>query len=123
MRKKTKITLRVFLALVGVVLFEILYGFYLMAVENRYGDLQEVYFLSENGDVIIDNNQRVGLIRIVATRVFVEEKGARMDLCDWVSSGRKQPVAFVVYRVDTPEAISLEPSFEEVVSLVEDRNV
>lgn len=123
MRRNTKIAIGVSLGLLAVVLFEIMYGLHLMAVEQRYGHLQNVYFLSESGDVILDNNQRVGFIRKKARRIYVEEGGAKIDLCDWVSGSKEQPVEFAVYSLDTPEALPLQPSYEEVVALVEGQNL
>jgi len=39
------------------------YGLYLMEIEDHYGDLQEIYFDSESGDIIVNNQtQKFGII-------------------------------------------------------------
>jgi hypothetical protein len=41
----------------------IAFGLYLMEIEDHYGDLQQVYFNSESGDIIVNKqSQKFGII-------------------------------------------------------------
>lgn len=41
----------------------IVFGLYLMEIEDHYGDLQQVYFDSESGDIIVNKqSQKFGII-------------------------------------------------------------
>ena len=51
----------------------LIYGLYLMSIEDRYGDLQEVYFNAEDKDLIIYDTDKVAFIRRFDREVFVEE--------------------------------------------------
>ncbi|MEW5677221.1 hypothetical protein ABGT15_12980 [Flavobacterium enshiense] len=50
------ITVVVFFGFIG-------WGLYLMEIEDHYGDLQEIYFESQSGDLIINNEtKKIGII-------------------------------------------------------------
>ncbi len=48
-------------------------GFHALNVEDHYGDLQRVYYEAEDGDLIIDNQNRYGFLKKISSRIYVEE--------------------------------------------------
>lgn len=65
------ILIRISMVIIGSFAF-ILYGLYLMDIEDRYGDLQQLYFDSKTGDIIINNmNGNIGLIEFNNRRIYV----------------------------------------------------
>ena len=111
-----KVILGVSIAVVAIVVFLIVNGFQLMAIEDHYGELQSVYYKSETGDLIIDSNKRVGFIKKFSDRIYVEENGCMKDLYNWVN---QNPVSLSVYRPEVPETLINHPSYEEVESLIQ----
>ncbi len=112
-----KVLVGVSIAVVAVVVL-IVNGLQLMAIEDQYGDLQDVFYKSETGDFIIDSNKRVGVIKKFSDRVYVEENGCMKDLYNWVNQNQ-QPVSLSVFRLEVTETILNHPSFEEVESLIQ----
>ena len=75
----------------------IVYGLYLMSIEDRYGDLQEVYFEAEDYDLIIYDTDKVAFIRLFGREVFVEEAECMKHLLYF--SDKK----IEIYRVKDPD--------------------
>ena len=70
----------------------IICGLYLMEIEDRYGDLQQVYFDSKNGDIIINKQtKKYGIITKNWKRVNIltKEKDT-IDLEDLIIINRKE---------------------------------
>jgi hypothetical protein len=118
MKKRMKVILGVSIAVVAIVVFLIVNGLQLMAIEDHYGDLQSVYYKSETGDLIIDSNKRVGFIKKFSDRIYVEENGCMKDLYNWVNQNQ-QPVSLSIYRPEISETLINHPSYEEVESLIQ----
>jgi hypothetical protein len=72
MTKYTKrILISVSIFIIGSFTF-VFYGLYLMDIEDRYGDLQQLYFDSKSGDIIVNNmNGKIGLIEFHRRRIFL----------------------------------------------------
>ena len=48
------------------------FGLYTMEIEDHYGDLQELYYESENGDVIINKTtSEIGIVEKTWTRINI----------------------------------------------------
>jgi hypothetical protein len=78
MTKYTKrILISVSIFIIGSFTF-VFYGLYLMDIEDRYGDLQQLYFDSKSGDIIV-NNMNVSMngttlkINIFSIQIFIEQ--------------------------------------------------
>lgn len=117
-----KVILGVSIAVVAIVTFLILNGLQLMAIEDHYGDLQNVYYKSETGDLIIDSTKRVGFIKKFSDRIYVEENGCMKDLYNWVNQNQ-QPVKLSVYRPEISETLINHPSYKEVESLIQEQKL
>lgn len=77
----------------------ILYSFYLMDVEDRYGDLQQLYFDSKSGDIIINNmNGNIGLIEFNKRRVFVNTGKETLHIDEWLDPQNKYIINTDIYR-------------------------
>lgn len=93
-------------------------GFNTMGIEDRYGDLQDVYYKAENQDVIIDSNKRFGFIYKDSGRIFVEESDCMKDLNSWISTSK-----FSVYRLDFGETLSDQPTYDYVIAFIEEQGI
>ena len=61
------------------------YGFYLMLIEDQYGDFQELFFESDPGDIILNHDaQELGHVIKTFTRIKIEN-GDTLDLYNWVN--------------------------------------
>ncbi|MBX0333757.1 hypothetical protein K3G39_10965 [Pontibacter sp. HSC-14F20] len=118
MKKRTKVILGISISVVAAVVFLIVNGLQLMAIEDHYGDLQIVYYRSETGDLIVDNNKRVGYIKKYSDRIYVEEDSFMKDLYNWVNNDQ-QPVSIRVYRPEISETLIKQPSYEEIENLIQ----
>ena len=77
----------------------ILYSFYLMDIEDRYGDLQQLYFDSKSGDIIINNlNGNIGLIEFNKRRVFVNTGKKTLHIDEWLDPQNKYIINTDIYR-------------------------
>lgn len=76
----------------------ILYWAYLMEIEDHYGDLQDFYFASNSGDIIIKPEQKkIGFIQKDYKRILVIENQKEIDLYSWVYF-RDKEYKVAVYR-------------------------
>ena len=69
-----------------IVVWYIGFGLYFMEIEDHYGDLQELYFKSKNGDVILNRTtSEFGIIEKNWKRINIKtQKEDSTDLYDWV---------------------------------------
>ena len=86
MKRRVKIIiLTIIIALIGIVGF-IGFGLYAMEIEDHYGDLQEIYYDSENGDIIVNKKtSEFGIIEKNWKRINIRtQKKDSADLYNWV---------------------------------------
>lgn len=77
----------------------ILYGLYLMDIEDRYGDLQQLYFNSKTGDIIINNmNGDIGIIKFNKRRIFVNTGKETLHIDEWLDPQNKYIINTDIYR-------------------------
>ena len=86
MNKKLKI---IFL-LIGIVVVSgflfVSIGFYTMDIEDHYGDNQDFFYKSKYGDIAINRDTReFGKIEKSWTRVYITDKGKKVDLWSWLN--------------------------------------
>jgi hypothetical protein len=122
MRKRIKIILMVSIAVLAIVVFLIYNGLQLMAIEDHYGDLQDVYYKSETGDLIIGNDKRVGFIKKLENRIYVDDNGCMKDLYNWVNENQ-QPLKFSVYRPEVTETFISKTTYNELENLVQEQKL
>jgi Na+/H+ antiporter NhaA len=61
MVKRLKIFISSFTGILLIIFTLISFGLWTMEIEDRYGDLQEVYYKSQDGDLILLENKQNGL--------------------------------------------------------------
>ena len=104
MNKALKYGLLIF----GIVIFTVVvfigFGLYSMEIEDHYGDLQKLYYESENGDIIVNKTtSEFGLIEKNWRRINIRtQKKDSTDLYNWIyQNGSENKTA--IYRVKTGE--------------------
>ena len=106
MRKKLIFIISGFLGIVIILLIYIGVGLWTMDIEDRYGDLQEVYYQSHDGDLIVlknlkNNSDKYGLIEKSWNRVFVHNGmgNNKQELHQWANAATHD-INVWVYRVN-----------------------
>ena len=86
MHKGIKYGLQTFAIVIITVVGFIGFGLYSMEIEDHYGDLQELYYESENGDLIINRTtSEFGTIEKNWKRINIRtQKKDSTDLYNWV---------------------------------------
>lgn len=115
-----KIFLSVILIAFGIFGF-IVWSLYLMEIEDHYGDLQETYFDSKNGDLIVNKKtKKFGVISKSWKRAnVITKENDTLDLYDLINENGKE-FDYEVFRGDTEMDIQ-ELSFEKIMEL-KDKN-
>jgi hypothetical protein len=98
----TKYTKRILISgsifIIGSFTF-VYFGLYLMDIEDRYGDLQQLYFDSKSGDIIVNNmNGKIGLIEFHRRRIFVNTGKETLDVDEWLDPQNKYIFNTDIYR-------------------------
>jgi hypothetical protein len=93
MVKRLKIFISGFTGILLIIITLISFGLWTMEIEDRYGDLQEVYYKSQDGDLILLENKqnglnKYGLIDKSWNRIFVHSHShtTKQDLNQWVNT-------------------------------------
>lgn len=114
MRRKIIISIIITL----VVLFGwIIFGLYLMTIEDHYGDLQQIYFDSKSGDIIVNKQtKKFGIITKNWKRadVITKEKDT-LDLYELIFTNEAEN-KYEVFRSEEELKIK-ELSFEKIMEL------
>ncbi len=86
MNKAIKYGLLIFGIVIITVVGFIGFGLYSMEIEDHYGDLQKLYYESENGDIIVNKTtSEFGIIEKNLKRINVRtQKKDSTDLYNWV---------------------------------------
>lgn len=122
MNKRTKVIIGISVSVIAVIIFLIINGLHLMAIEDHYGDLQSAYYRAETGDVIVDNIKRIGFLKKLSDRIYVDENGCMRELYNWVYISQ-EPVKFKVYRPEIPETLTEDLSYNEFESLIKEKKL
>lgn len=96
-----------------------------MTIEDHYGDLQDFYYRSENGDLILNSDtKKFGLIRKDSKRIQVASNNqSKIDLYDWVYTYEDfRESKNEVYRSDTTLHLS-HLTYEQVVKLIRENKM
>lgn len=80
MKLKIKLIVTFSISLLLFLMSIIIYGIYLMEVEDHYGDLQEVFFISHEGDLFIGEKGQTGLITKTWKRIYITDGNNNKDL-------------------------------------------
>ena len=84
MNKKVKIILAIFgLLIVGIVAF-IFVGLYGMEIEDTYGDNQDIFYSSRQGDLVVNHDTKeFGEIKKTWTRFYITINSDTIDISEW----------------------------------------
>ena len=99
----------------------IVWGLYLMEIEDHYGYLQETYFDSKSGDLIVNKKtKKFGIIVKNWKRAnVITKENDTLDLYNLINSNGKE-CDYEIFRSDTELHIQ-ELSFEKIMEL-KDKN-
>lgn len=117
-----KIIIRVLLFFLCLFVF-IGWTLYLVEIEDHYGDLQEIYFDSKTGDIIINKQtEEFGIISKNWKRAeVITKKNDTLDLYDIIYVNQKEN-KYEVFRSKKELKIE-ELSFEKIVKLKKDNSL
>lgn len=98
----------------------IAWGLYLMDIEDHYGDLQEIYFDSKSGDIIVNNQtKKFGVISKKWNRAdVITKENDTLDLYELIYVNQKEN-KYEVLRSKNELKIN-ELSFEKILKLKKD---
>ena len=108
------------IVIILVVLFGwIAFGLYLMEIDDHYGDLQEVYFDSKSGDIIVNKQtQKFGIITKSWKRAdVITKENDTLDLYELIYVNQKEN-KYEVFRSEK-ELKTKELTFDKIVELKE----
>jgi hypothetical protein len=112
MNKVTKLLIRI-LTVVLILGFIVYQGLSLMDIEDRYGDLQDVYYDSEAGDIIINNlNKKTGKILLENNRVFVVDNNKKFELEEWLGPNSHWKCNLTVHGKDSKSNVKIHIEYE-----------
>ncbi len=75
------------------------YGLHLMDVEDRYGDLQDLYWDSRDGDIIVNKlNSEVGIVELDWHRIYVKKGIKLIHVEEWLDPENKNKFSVAIYR-------------------------
>lgn len=110
------------IAIILFVLFGwIVFGLYLMTIEDHYGDLQQVYFDSKSGDIIVNKQtKKFGIITKNWKRVDVITKESdTLDLYDLIYTTQVEN-KYEVFRSENELKIK-DLTFDKIVKLKDEK--
>ncbi|WP_018477268.1 hypothetical protein [Pontibacter roseus] len=116
MNKKFKIILvTLSLIVVGMALF-IAIGLYGMEIEDRYGDNQDIFYRSRQGDIVVNHQTKeLGEIKKTWTRFYVVNKLDTIDTNDWWDDKNIE-----IYKVTDSEPLDKSYNYSEFEKLKEE---
>lgn len=81
-------TLKIILIVFGLLIIGlgglITFGMYSMDIEDRYGDNQDIFYNSRQGDVVVNHDTKeLGKIAKTWTRFYVINRNDTLDTNDW----------------------------------------
>ncbi|MEK6476342.1 hypothetical protein WJR50_02370 [Catalinimonas sp. 4WD22] len=116
MGKKAKIISLIFgMSLLSVFLF-IVMGLYLMEIEDHYGDQQDFYFQSEEGDIFINRDTKAfKKVEKTWKRLYGIQHSDTTDLWAWLKENNIE-----VYRPLDSNFDQYNLSYEELNKLIEE---
>ena len=111
-----KIIVSAIIVVIGLFGF-IVWGLHLMEIEDHYGDLQEIYFDSENGDlIVIKDTKKFGIITKNWKRAdAITQNNDTLDLYNLIYSKERED-KYELLRSDTELNLS-ELTFEKIMEM------
>jgi hypothetical protein len=77
----------------------IVYGLHLMTIEDRYGDLQNLYWNSKDGDLIVNKlNSDIAIVELDWHRIYVKKGTKLLHVEEWLDPENKNKYHVAIYR-------------------------
>ena len=71
----------------------------MMEIEDRYGDLQEIYWKSKDGDIVFNKlNSSSAVIEKDWRKMYVKINGKLVNIDEWLDPNNKYNFDLVIYR-------------------------
>lgn len=119
MTKKIKIGLILFGLIVIATLLSISYGFYLMEIEDHYGDNQEIFFQSQQGDIAVNRDKReLGTIEKNWKRIYIIDNSDKVDIWSWLD---KDDIEIYRPRINGLTAKNLK--YDDIDNLIDEKKI
>jgi hypothetical protein len=119
MNKKLKIGLVIFGLVVTGTLFSMTYGFYLMEIEDQYGDYQEIFFQSRQGDIVVNRDKKeLGMIEKNWKRIYIIDNSDTVDTWTWLSRDELE-----VYRPSINGLNTKNLKYDNIDNLIDDKKI
>ena len=119
MNKKVKIGLLIFGLVVIATLLSMTYGFYLMEIEDHYGDNQEIYFQSRQGDIVVNRDKReLGTIEKDWKRIKIIDNPDTVDRWSWLTEDNIE-----IYRPRINGLTVKNLKYEDIENLIDDKKI
>lgn len=96
------------------------FGLYLMEIEDHYGDLQELYYESHSGYIIVNKEDKeVGILSKNWRRLnIITEDQQQMDLYNWVYS-KNEEASVAIYKLADQNLKIDKLSFGQVKKMID----
>jgi hypothetical protein len=123
LNKKLKYGLLIIGTTLTLVIGFVGYGLYLMEIEDHYGDLQELFYASKDGDLIVNKTtSEFGIIEKNWKRIKVNNsKDEPIDLYNWVYKNGVETNS-EIYR-PSKKLIFENLTINELTNLIESKNL
>jgi len=118
MRRKILVSI---VLIVSTLLGVIAFGLYSMEIDDHYGDLQQVYFYSKSGDIIVNKQtKKFGIITKTWKRAdIVTKENETLDLYDLIYTHQVEN-KYEVFRSENELKIK-DLTFDKIVKLKEEK--
>ncbi|MEZ5041903.1 MAG: hypothetical protein R2828_18550 [Saprospiraceae bacterium] len=116
---------KIIITIIGILIFIIGFfgfAFHGMEIEDQYGDLQDFYFKSKSGDIMIFGDyEKIGLVDKTWKRIrIINSKKDTVDLYNWFNDDRYRNGSNKLYKVKGK--ISIDELEKEIIILKNQRN-
>ncbi|MBL7856030.1 MAG: hypothetical protein JNL17_16650 [Cyclobacteriaceae bacterium] len=119
MNKNIKIGLIIFGLVVTATLFSMTYGFYLMEIEDHYGDNQEIFFQSRQGDIAVNRDKKeLGTIEKNLKRIYIINNSDTVDIWSWLDNNDIE-----IYRPRINILTAKNLKFADIDNLIDDKKI
>jgi len=96
------------------------FGLYLMEIEDHYGDLQELYYEAQTGNIIVNEaDSKFGVLTKSWRRLTVKSNiGSAVDLYEWVYGDDKE-ASVTILKSNKKEVDFSKLQFDQVKKMIE----
>ncbi|AWV98840.1 hypothetical protein [Arcticibacterium luteifluviistationis] len=121
MKRRTKIILLTLLIGLLTIGGFIGFGFYTMEIEDHYGDMQNLYYESKNGDLIINKSTlKFGIVEKDWKRIYIKENGkSETDLYNWIYDKNGAETRIEIYRQKNSTIEFEKINYSDITKMIE----